>query len=234
MKKTRNLLSLLLALVIACTFSVGVYAEKIGESKYEDEFEKYFALNVDNLFKYDYDREYKDCYEYFSESNNTKTPDWVLVYAFCGTIGKPGGPVAGAYAYTVCSDYFLEAFGFLSSPYEFAYYVYVPAENKIYTLNEAFDAQLENIDNTFTEYLLSNEYGAKLIGDCDKDKKLTILDATEIQRYLARLTWFDDSILNYHNVLYSEQLRYLSDVDRDGERTILDATLIQLKLAKLR
>lgn len=193
-------------------------------------FQEYFEKNVENLSNKD--REYKDCYEYFSESNTTEFPDWALVYAFCGRWTKPGVP-GGAYVYTVCSDYFMEVFGEISNPYEFAYYVYVPKENNIYTLNEAFDAKLENIDKTFTEYLLVNEpYQTEIIGDCDKDRALTILDATEIQRAIAGLRVLEDRVNAGCNAPYSEKLYRLSDLDRDGECTVMDATAIQKKLAR--
>ena len=57
------------------------------------------------------------------------------------------------------------------------------------------------------------------IGDVDKDGEISVIDATEIQRHIARL-----------NVLSVEQI---ADVDRDGETTIFDATAIQRKLAKI-
>lgn len=126
----------------------------------------------------------------------------------------------------------MDVFGELSKTYDFAYYVYVPIENKVYTLNEAFDAQLENIDNTFTEYLLENEpYNTNIIGDCDKDRVLTILDATGIQMAIAGLKYLNDDVASDCNASYSDTLSYMSDVDRDGERTVMDATAIQLKLA---
>ena len=57
------------------------------------------------------------------------------------------------------------------------------------------------------------------IGDVDKDGEISVIDATEIQRHIARL-----------NVLSVEQI---ADVDRDGGTTVFDATAIQMKLAKI-
>lgn len=61
--------------------------------------------------------------------------------------------------------------------------------------------------------------GVKL-GDADGDDALTILDATAIQRTLAKLSTkkFD---------------KEAADADQDGTVTILDATAIQRHLAKL-
>lgn len=61
----------------------------------------------------------------------------------------------------------------------------------------------------------------KLLGDCDNDGDLSILDATEIQRYLAVLTSKYD--INYD----------VCDVDNDGDISVLDSTRIQMTLAGL-
>ncbi len=59
------------------------------------------------------------------------------------------------------------------------------------------------------------------LGDVDGNGKVTILDATEIQRHLAELTVIDD-----------ERLKY-ADTDKNGKVTIMDATQIQRFLAEL-
>lgn len=58
-------------------------------------------------------------------------------------------------------------------------------------------------------------------GDSDEDGEVTILDATMIQRYLAKL--ITENGLNLAN----------AETDGDNEITILDATMIQRYLAKL-
>lgn len=63
--------------------------------------------------------------------------------------------------------------------------------------------------------------GFTLKGDSDLDGKVTILDATQIQRYLAKI--IDETEINLAN----------SKVDDDNKVTILDATQIQRYLAKL-
>lgn len=60
-----------------------------------------------------------------------------------------------------------------------------------------------------------------LLGDCDNDGELSILDATEIQRYLAMLTSKYD--INYE----------VCDIDKDGDVSVLDSTYIQMVLAGL-
>ncbi len=58
-------------------------------------------------------------------------------------------------------------------------------------------------------------------GDADGDGKITILDATRIQRYLAGLAGEDEISMDD------------ADADGDGKITILDATRIQRVLARL-
>ncbi len=58
-----------------------------------------------------------------------------------------------------------------------------------------------------------------LIGDANLDEKISILDATTIQRHLAQLSIMND-----------EQLKR-ADVNKSGNVTIVDATTIQLYLA---
>ncbi len=60
-----------------------------------------------------------------------------------------------------------------------------------------------------------------IIGDADNDQKISVLDATMIQRHLAKLSSLDS---------YAQ---LISDVDNDQKLTILDATTIQRFLAKL-
>ena len=60
-----------------------------------------------------------------------------------------------------------------------------------------------------------------LYGDVNNDNSVDILDATEVQRYLAQVSEFSKLSLD------------LGNVDADGNVTILDATMIQRKLAGL-
>ncbi len=59
-----------------------------------------------------------------------------------------------------------------------------------------------------------------ILGDVDRDEKVTIIDATAIQRYLASIP----------TTTYNEEA---ADVDGDDSVTILDATCIQRHLANL-
>jgi alpha-amylase len=60
-----------------------------------------------------------------------------------------------------------------------------------------------------------------LYGDVDKDGTITVADATEVGKYLAELTAFDDAQLK------------VADYNGDGKINIEDATNIQKKLASI-
>lgn len=60
-----------------------------------------------------------------------------------------------------------------------------------------------------------------ILGDVNGDSKVSILDATEIQKYLARLSSLSDGQLS------------VADANGDGNITILDVTEIQKYIAKL-
>lgn len=75
-------------------------------------------------------------------------------------------------------------------------------------------------DNEITFVLLDSEPEFE-IGDVDDDYKVTLLDATLIQRHLAKVELLND-----------EQLKR-ADTNKDGNVTIKDATQIQLLIAKL-
>ncbi len=69
------------------------------------------------------------------------------------------------------------------------------------------------------------------IGDLDGDQKITILDATRIQRWLAGL---EENLLDYYGTDQPQKLQeYIGDPDGDGRCTILDATKIQRMLAEI-
>lgn len=99
---------------------------------------------------------------------------------------------------------------------------------------EAYEEKIEGVKiqgytGTVAEtYALTNEFefislGDKsvLLGDVNGDGKITITDATTVQKHLAKLTELTD-----------EQLTN-ADTNNDGKITITDATRIQKYLAKL-
>ncbi len=67
----------------------------------------------------------------------------------------------------------------------------------------------------FSTVIATYSAGSFLLGDVDLDGDISVLDATSIQRHLARLVTLDDENLS------------CSDVSGDGTVSIADATLIQ-------
>ena len=132
--------------------------------------------------------------------------------------------------YGVLDIYYLETL-YYHYPQAIPYFIYVPNENKFYTLEYAYNKGFAGIESIFTEYFIPQGL-AKIIGDADKDNKLTIIDATLIQLALADCCELDDEYVQ-SSLVYGETLEFTTDIDRDGKRTVLDATAIQHKLAGL-
>ena len=100
----------------------------------------------------------------------------------------------------------------------------VEADNTLTDMNAVYeDGNLHFYTEHFSLYALvtPKSEGSAVIGDVNGDGNITILDATAIQKHLARL-----------EVLTDEQLA-VADTNGDGNVTILDATEIQKYLAKL-
>lgn len=85
------------------------------------------------------------------------------------------------------------------------------------------DGYMVFITEHFSKYVLTvpKVEETYTLGDVDGDGKVTILDATQIQRHLAQLTTITNDRLE------------CADTDKDGKVTIIDATQIQRFLAKL-
>ena len=78
-----------------------------------------------------------------------------------------------------------------------------------------------DVTGTFNITLEFDENLQLSLGDVNGDGKISILDATEIQKYIAQLSSLKD-----------EQLA-VADVNGDGKISIIDATEIQKYIAQL-
>lgn len=85
----------------------------------------------------------------------------------------------------------------------------------------AFGTHDDSYMEFYYDFLPCEVSGGAILGDVDGDGVVTILDATTIQRHLAKIDTIADARLA------------VSDTDKDGNLTILDATQIQRLLAKL-
>lgn len=226
----KKLISILLSICIIfslCTISViGSNAEVTTE--YKDEFAK-FALG-DKYEELKDEVVYEEYYRYFSEGNNTDTPDWIL--------GRGYTEMEPSYSKGVFGEYLV--YGPYYSPYSLGFFVYDSSENEFYNLQDAWEKDFENISYAFEEYIennLDSDVDSRYIyhiGDSDCDGELTILDATYIQRVIADLNEFSvmDEYLGAYQY-YGKKINHISDYDFDGEVTIMDATAIQRHIAGL-
>ncbi len=224
MKKILALLLATLMLSVLCVTSVSALPEGmevykyVGETKY---IEEVVALSFETVSTPD-TLVYGEVYEYYSEANTVTgdeaTPDYILVeISGCREVLMDYMKLFGNYVLYIDGG---------SDPFAFNYGVYLPAEGKIYDLVDAWEMEIDGIEKVFTEGGIG-----RLLGDMDKDRKLTVKDATYIQKCIAGLQEFaqEDTIK-----LYSEETTlYVSDFNRDGERNIKDATAIQKYIAGL-
>lgn len=192
---------------------VSVAGAENDTHKYEDAIAKKLNLHSDDVLHY----EYTELYAYSSSPSfyGSDNHDYVLVFAanpWCGPM--PIAKQMGDYAVAQNS---------VHSPDEYGYYVYIPETDTVYTLEEAVEAQVEGIGEAFLH--LGNMGG--IIGDTDRDKKITIKDATLVQKVVAEIKV--ESRYDYSSGLDF----YIRDFDRDDTITIKDATAIQKHIAGL-
>ena len=204
------ILTLILIIAIIPTSAKNITANE--NNVFEDRFVSKYKSIMDDYYVY---------YEIYTEYSESGDAQWVLVSAtaLCGS---------DFYFHEVIGDWVLyDDFDF--APFNFTYAIYDVEADTFVQLSENCLATYEGLDSKM--HLLGEK--AHLIGDADGDRELTILDATYIQRAIAKLCEFDasDDLSPYH-FPGSENLHYITDFDRDGERAVMDATAIQVKLAK--
>ncbi|MBR3988614.1 MAG: hypothetical protein IKK10_04850 [Clostridia bacterium] len=193
------------------------FLEPYKEDGWEDFEQGWYGY--DELYYYSYQKRYGST-EMFEV-----TPDYVLIEGST-YFADP------MLSYDVFGDYIV--YGGCGFPNCSNYYIYTPKDNKLYTLREACDAGVKELDKVFTNYGLG-----VLKGDADGDRKLTIKDATYIQKYLAKIEGFElnEEIRGHHLSVEDDGSPdpygcYIEDFDNNDNINIKDATAIQKKLAK--
>ena len=166
---------------------------------------------------------YHERYECNSEekvsSYDEATPDYVLINI--STNMGVSMSVADVYG-----DYIMYSSGG-SIPYEYGLCVYIPETQELLGLNAAYEKGIEGIEKVFTEAGVGS-----LIGDMDDDGKLTVKDATFIQKIIAGIEGFTEPTI--YAAEFDESLPIsISDFNRDRVRNIKDATAIQKHIAGL-
>ena len=226
MKKFKVKISALVLVVVLLLSTVSVFAVSVPVDKYKyDEiiFEKLYPSSYNDPYSTipDLYFSYRERYEYFSPENTSEIPDYVLVYLSENQYGE-------AYTADLFGDYVMYS-NCWQSPFKYGYGIFIPETEEIICLTTAYKKGIDGIENVFTEAGIG-----RLVGDMDKDRKITIKDATYIQKALAEIIEFesDDWLMAF---AYSENppLKYISDFNRDGNRNINDVTAIQKHIARI-
>ena len=223
----RCVLLLFVVVLLMCTTITGVYAITIDD----EQNYKYDEIIIPKVFE-DFELEdpsfvinYNEMFEYYLPNSDStideSIPEYVLVYLSTNMSSEM--PIADVFG-----EYILKNTS-IGYPFAYGYGIYIPSTEEVYSLTHAYELGIEGIEKVFTEAKIG-----RLIGDMDKDRKITIKDATYLQKCLAGILEFDkyDYITAYE---YEENppLLYVSDFNRDCERNIKDATAIQKHLAKM-
>ncbi len=113
---------------------------------------------------------------------------------------------------------------YTSFTYKFG--IYDIKEDKFYDIYDLKDTPYKYPN---LEWLLCIYSEIKPVGDSDGDGAVTIMDATNIQRCVAKIGSLsdDDSYFTHE----SDGAKNISDADNDGEISVLDATQVQLIVA---
>lgn len=209
----KNIFAVISLLLILCLTSVvPVYAAE--GYLYED----LLVERLDIAWEYDDGSRiywYEELFYYYSD-NAKSVPDYVLV--------KASTPIASdAFHLSVFGEYVIIT-AIYDYPYDHAYHIYTPADDKVYNLEEAYYAEIEGLEEALR---FLNGKAIALIGDADANFTLNIKDATRIQKRIAK----------YYGLPGRHELAELSDeacdFNRDGKINIQDATAIQKYLAKM-
>lgn len=220
----KKMISIFLVFILVLSISIfPAFSESIvtpdadDELLFVDKFEEQYKNQFPDYFPIE---NYQEKMYHYDSNNNI---DWMLIMFLYFESASNDYAVFGDMVYL----------GSYGVPLLTGYAIYDAKQQKFFDLIEFDDfSQFDGLD----DYLCSVKC-IRPIGDIDKDFKLTVLDATGIQRVVAKLEVypdFDDLQANaFWNARNDNELKYVTDANRDGERSILDATAIQRKLAKL-
>ena len=169
-----------------------------------------------------------------------KNPEWVLIRGGLIDLSAKNNI---QYQYATIGNKLLRA-NVNSSPFKLGYGIYDFKSGVFYDILDAWDMNLNNLRDVWDNLAPAEKYSEKdksaenamyTIGDADADGKVTILDATRIQRIIAEL---DENPWEKFAETGSEFIRGVdiagaTDYDRDGKTTVMDATRIQRGIAEL-
>lgn len=162
-------------------------------------------------------------YHHIDENDPESTVDWAIVFYLCNA--GDASMVKYIVFDRVLTNFYMDAI------FTVGWAVYDVNSDKFMSIESIDVSKYDGLEEALDEAKVGNPFG-----DADLDGRLTISDATYIQRVLADLCEYSiyDDLTGYNTwgFEYDRQLKFISDIDDDGERTIMDATAIQMKLAK--
>lgn len=203
---------MLMAIAITPAYACGSCAQE-GSAEYLF-LERYPSLNDDNFT-------FEEVYRYDNPDSDYYYDDWILVRASLNYRSALNvKELIGDRIFTGEQD----------APFSYGYAIF---EYKNGGRFKELDSSCLMLYDGLMEALEEANVG-RPVGDADFDNELSILDATYIQRALAKLCDFNklDDITDYCvNVTHdSDTINFVSDMNMDGEVNILDASAIQQKL----
>ena len=226
----KRVLSFILTVVILFSLSIVCMVNTSAmtvdpENKYKyDEFVIPQIFKEHHLLNPNLHVTYKEVYEYFS-GNSTADEYCNSIYVLIWVSSAAFEPADMCTA-DLCGDYILYDTS-INYPFTYHYGIYVPDTDEVYDLISAYEKGIEGIEKVFTEAGVGS-----LIGDMDEDGKLTVKDATFIQKIIAGIEGFTEPTI--YAAEFDESLPIsISDFNRDRVRNIKDATAIQKHIAGL-
>ena len=204
-------------------------ASKEMDERYREPFAELYrnSYGVNGFWQYCW----VDYYHYAEGATSDETtPDFVAV--FCSDYLSPHSE------YTIIIEDYCVSSECYVYPYGVGTYIYTPSNESLYTLTEAYAAGIDGVEEMLSEHYDELTIGVTLIGDLDRDHKLTVKDATKLQKCLVGVEEFEsaDEIVNVNNqhcYPVNRIPKYISDFNRDRIRNVRDATAIQKYVAGL-
>ena len=191
-----------------------VYSDDYYNPRFEEAFERLGS-------KYDYfgNEEFINTYSELMAYKNGTVVEYTLVFPKMQTgFPREGYDQIGEYVVSYANIY---------RPYRVGWYVYSAIDDKVYTLTEAYNMNMNGITEAF-ECLTENGFCA-IAGDADYDGKLSVKDATMLQKQIAGIVSNDPFV----EIKHMTHMTYFGakDFNMDVKIDVKDVTAIQKHIA---